>query len=83
MCAECEKEVDTARAGLELLMQAERETQRVLTGDTQAQHTIRLACCIVDAYHDSGHDIKSVALGFALTVQKLLAVQQVYGIPTV
>lgn len=83
MCTECEREVDEARAGLELLIQAERETMRVLAGDTQAQHTIRLACCIVDAYHDSGHDIKPVALGFALTIQKLLAVQQIYGIPTV
>jgi hypothetical protein len=65
------------------LIAAERAVRRVYEGDTEAQHTVRLACTIVDTFHDSGHDIKALCLAYALVIEKLLAVQEIYGIETV
>lgn len=83
MCEQCDRDVEDIRPHLDALIAAERATRRVYQGNTEAQHTIRLACTIVDAFHDNDHDIKALCLAYALAIQKLLAVQQIYGIDTV
>lgn len=83
MCEECDRDVDDIRPTLDALLNAERAVRRVYKGDTESQHAVRLACTIVDTFHDSGHDIKALCLAYSLAIQKLLAVQQIYGIPTV
>lgn len=80
MCAECDQEVEDIRPALGYLLQAESLTRKVFEGNTEAQHTVRLACTIADAYHDTGHDFKTLALSFALTIEKLLALQEVTGL---
>lgn len=83
MCDECNAEIDTVRPYLDVLIDSERATRQLFPNDTEQQHTVRLACTIADAFHTSGHDLKGFVLMQALLVQKLLAVQQVYGIPVI
>jgi hypothetical protein len=83
MCAECEENVEEVRPHLDALIAAERAVRNLYKGDSEAQHAVRLACTIVDTFHDSGHDMKALCLAYALVIQKLLAVQEIYGIPTV
>jgi hypothetical protein len=83
MCSECDREVEEIRPMLDALIVAERSVRRVYQGNSEAQHAVRLACTIVDTFHDGGHDIKALCLAYSLVIQKLLAVQEIYGIPTV
>lgn len=80
MCAECDAEVEEIRPALGYLLQAESLTRKVFQNNTESQHTVRLACTIIDAFHDTGHDLKTLSLSFALVIQKLLALQEITGL---
>lgn len=79
MCEECERDVDDVRPALDALIVAERAVRRVYQGDSEAQHAIRLACTIMDTFHDHDHDIRSLCLAYSLAIQKLIALQQITG----
>lgn len=83
MCAECEHEAEAIRPHLNALIDMERAARIVHQGDTEAQHTVRLACTVVDGYFGRQPSTKELCIGFALAVEKLLAVQEVYGIPVI
>lgn len=79
MCAECEAEVEAVRPSLDYLLDAERAVRKVFQGDSEAQHAIRLACTVVDAFHSTGHDVKTLCLAYSLVVQRLLALEAITG----
>lgn len=83
MCADCDQWVDTARESLSHLMVAERRERAAFPDETPAQHVVRLAGLLIGRFHETGHDVNALCLQYALTIQKLIAVQEIYGIPTV
>lgn len=79
MCAECEAEVEAIRPSLDRLLDAERAVRKVFQGNSEAEHAIRLACTVVDAFHSAGHDLKTLCLSYSLIVQRLLALEEITG----
>lgn len=86
MCQHCDSQVNEIRPLIDAIVNGEREQRKVYRRNTQEQHVIRLANTILDGHCDDEDDeitsesVKTMALGYALVIQRLLALQELTGL---
>lgn len=85
MCEFCDEHFAEHTHNLDLVIQAEAETQRALgrapgDGETVAQGMVRLATILLEAVQceecQKCCDVQEMAMGLATAIQRLVALQQ-------
>jgi hypothetical protein len=82
MCAGCNADVAATGEYIDRLLAVEKERRARHSDETNAQHTVGLACIVLDAYAESPDKIDAVmnmAMGLALMTTRMLAAQEIYG----
>lgn len=87
MCRHCDEQVNEVRPLIDAIVNGEREQRKVYHRSTQEQHTVRLANTILDGHCNDDDEInpeavKAMALGYALVIQRLIALQELTGMVT-
>lgn len=85
MCSHCDDEVESLTKVVEAIIGGECQQRKLFPRHTQGQHSVRLANIIGDVYTDDNdamtpEGLRSVILSFAITVQKLIALQEISGL---
>lgn len=81
MCEFCDEHFAEHTHNLDMVIQAEAETQRALgDGETVAQGMVRLATILLEAVQceecQKCCDVQEMAMGLATAIQRLVALQQ-------
>lgn len=84
MCEQCNAKVEEVRPMVHRLVCMEREARQLFPHDTEAQHTTRLADVIsemiaVPTEHGRALDLTAVILGYAIAIQKFIALEAITG----
>jgi hypothetical protein len=83
MCAGCDYEVATVGRQIDRVMEAEKRRRARESDETSAQHTIGLANMMIDTYNEHSNKaqaLANLAMGAALAITRLLAVQEIHGV---
>jgi hypothetical protein len=85
MCQHCDSQVNEIRPLIDAIVNGEREQRKVYRRSTQEQHVVRLANVILDGHLDDDDEMtaeamKTMTLGYALVIQRLLALQELTGL---
>jgi hypothetical protein len=84
MCNYCDTQVAVAGTNLDRVIKAEKVAQQGYSGYDSTQHCMRLANTMCEAYveNQSAETLRNMALGFAIAINRLIALEQIYGVST-
>jgi hypothetical protein len=85
MCQSCDVLVAACGEALDAMIAADREAREESTDMTSQECTIRLTNVILGSFNDlpdKNEALRDMAMGLALAVTRLIAAQEIYGMPS-